>query len=318
MGALRKMNNLFPKISIAILNHNGLERLKKTIKSLLNQEYSNYEILIFDNGSTDKSLNYLTRFKKIKLIKSKTNIGYGRAKNKLVKFCNGKYILLLDNDIELISKKSLSILLRDILKANQECFISPLVENIDTYEVIIGLSHNKLQKKYNSSRIFNCGLIKISAFRGNTVFFKKNNFVNLGGYDEVYPFNLDDYDLSARAYLMGFSIYADTNLIVKHHGIETRINLESISWKARYSLAGFSRMILKNYSIKNLIIWLPLAQVWITYKNIISCFKSSSLRPFFGHMISEIYVIRDFLNTLRERKIIQRKRKIKKDVFLKI
>ena len=68
------------KISIGILNRNGVERLKITIPTILKQSIKPTEIIVFDNGSSDESIKYLNEFKQIKVVKSAYNLGYGKAK----------------------------------------------------------------------------------------------------------------------------------------------------------------------------------------------------------------------------------------------
>ena len=62
------MKNNF--ISILITNYNKSKFLKKSILSVKNQKYNNYEIIIFDDNSDDNSLEIIKKFKKIKLIKN--------------------------------------------------------------------------------------------------------------------------------------------------------------------------------------------------------------------------------------------------------
>ncbi len=306
------------KISIAILNRNGLDRLKKIIPSIINQDYNPMEIIIFDNGSTDDSLNFINKFNKIRLVKSNTNLGYGKAKNKLVRACTGKYILMLDNDIELKSKNTLSVLLKDYKTLKLDSFISPLVVDINKNKTFMGLYYNKTKKYYELNKIIKRGLIKIGGFRGNTVFFKKNLYLNLGGYDEIYPFNIDDYDLSARGSINGYQSYVDTNTYVIHHGIETRNSINSISWKNKYYLSGFSRMIWKNYKAHNIVTWWPISVVWIFYKSLRNSFKYLSLSPINSYFLSFFYFLRDLKDTLEKRAYIQKNRTILEDNFLKI
>ena len=58
-------------ISILITNYNKSKFLKKCLKSLLDQKYNNFEIIIFDDCSEDNSIKIIEEFKKIKLIKNK-------------------------------------------------------------------------------------------------------------------------------------------------------------------------------------------------------------------------------------------------------
>ena len=61
-------NNL---ISILITNYNKDKFLTKCLYSIKNQNYNNYEVIIFDDCSTDNSLNIIRKFKKVRLIKNK-------------------------------------------------------------------------------------------------------------------------------------------------------------------------------------------------------------------------------------------------------
>ena len=59
-------------ISILMTNFNKEKFLKNSLKSVLNQSYSNYEIILFDDASTDNSVEIIKKYKKIKLILNKT------------------------------------------------------------------------------------------------------------------------------------------------------------------------------------------------------------------------------------------------------
>lgn len=68
-----------------------------------NTNYSNYEIILIDNGSKDGSIETLKKLKKKgliqKLVLNKTNQGFARANNQGFKFARGEYYLMLNNDI---------------------------------------------------------------------------------------------------------------------------------------------------------------------------------------------------------------------------
>ena len=99
----------YPKISIVVLNYNGLKYLQRTIPALLKIDYPAYEIIIVDNASSDKSINFLENFEGIKIVRNKKNYGCCKGKNIGIKKATGEYILLLDNDILLENRNSLKI-----------------------------------------------------------------------------------------------------------------------------------------------------------------------------------------------------------------
>ena len=102
------------KISILITNYNKLNYLKKTLKYVLNQNFKDYEIILFDDGSTDKSVDFVKRFKKIKLIinkrkkiKSAPLLNQNNAIVEAFKASKGEIICLMDAD-DIFFKNKLS------------------------------------------------------------------------------------------------------------------------------------------------------------------------------------------------------------------
>ena len=91
-----------PLISVIINCRNGSKFLKECIKSVLIQSYRNWEIIFFDNSSTDNSLEIIQNFKdkriKIFLNKKKTFLNLYDARNVAIKKSHGKFITFIDVD----------------------------------------------------------------------------------------------------------------------------------------------------------------------------------------------------------------------------
>lgn len=92
------MNNI--KFSIIVPVYNVEKYLKKCINSILNQTYKNYEIIIINDGSTDKSKKILESYKNIDNVKiiNQTNKGLSVARNIGIKNATGDYLLFVDSD----------------------------------------------------------------------------------------------------------------------------------------------------------------------------------------------------------------------------
>ncbi len=309
-----------PLITIGVLNYNGINYLKNTIPSLIGQSYINKEILVVDNGSTDGSLNYLETFKNIRIIKNKENLGYGKGKNIIAKESMGKYILMIDNDIELINKDLLLELLTTYDSIIDISFLSIPLLNINEKDSTIhyGLFYSSIKKSLSIKKLGELKILITGGYIGGIVFFRKNIFLGLGLYDEKYPMNIDDYDMSARSHLMGHKIYVYTKEHALHHGVNYQINMQSWCWKNQYYFSGFNRMIWKNYKLKNALTWFTISSVWIFIKSLRYSFKNISFSPIISFFRSVFYFTKDFRNTLEERAKIQSQRIIKDDVFLKI
>ena len=91
---------LYPKVSIIILNWNGLEDTVECLESLKDIDYPNYEIIVVDNGSTDGSCDFLkANFPYVRLIENNENLGFAEGNNCGIRQASGKYVLLLNNDV---------------------------------------------------------------------------------------------------------------------------------------------------------------------------------------------------------------------------
>ena len=90
-----------PLISIVVPVYNVEEYLEESINSLLNQTYTNTEIILVDDKSTDKSGTICDSYlenKKVKVIHKDINEGLGKARNTGIENANGKYIAFVDSD----------------------------------------------------------------------------------------------------------------------------------------------------------------------------------------------------------------------------
>jgi len=109
-------------ISIIIPYHKKKSFFKETIKSINNQSYKNFEVIIIYDDSDKSELNYVKKilrnfkFKKKLLINNKT-IGAGLSRNKGIKACRGQFIAFCDAD-DLWTKDKLKIQLKFMKKKN--------------------------------------------------------------------------------------------------------------------------------------------------------------------------------------------------------
>lgn len=88
-------------ISIIIPLYNKADSIKDTIKSIQRQTYSNYEIIVVDDGSTDNSYNVVSKIKEPRLrIVRQLNQGVSAARNRGVKEANADFVAFLDADDE--------------------------------------------------------------------------------------------------------------------------------------------------------------------------------------------------------------------------
>ena len=91
-----------PLVSIALCIYNGERFLREQLDSLVNQTYSNIEIVAVDDRSTDYSISILNEYANkhpfLRVIQNEQNLGYTKNFEKAIKLCNGEYIALCDQD----------------------------------------------------------------------------------------------------------------------------------------------------------------------------------------------------------------------------
>lgn len=89
-------------ISVLIPMYNRELFIEKSLNSILNQTFTNLDIIIYDDGSHDNSVNIVRKMmvndRRIRLIEGGINKGVGYARNRLLEVCNTKYAIFHDSD----------------------------------------------------------------------------------------------------------------------------------------------------------------------------------------------------------------------------
>lgn len=89
-----------PLVSVVMPAYNAENYIEDAVNSILNQTYGNFEFIIIDDGSTDRTVEILKKFTdiRIKLISHEQNEGNYPARNKGCRLAKGKYIAVMDAD----------------------------------------------------------------------------------------------------------------------------------------------------------------------------------------------------------------------------
>lgn len=108
-----------PKVSVIIVNWNGKHLLENCLTSVFNQAYSNYEVVLVDNASTDDSVEYVREnFPDTKIIVSNENLGWSGGSNIGIEKTDGELIVLLNNDT-IVDKNWLEELVRAVIDGEE-------------------------------------------------------------------------------------------------------------------------------------------------------------------------------------------------------
>ena len=216
-----------PLVSILIPNYNHKAILKTCIDSLYNvNTYKNFEIVIVENNSTEKEIfDYYEELKKshdnIQVVTYKGEFNYSRINNFGMKYTNGDYVLLLNNDTEVISPTALSEMVGCILRPEVGAVGAKLLYEDDTVQhagVVVGFSGyaghvnhgiNKDDYGYMLRARVNCNY---SAVTAACMMVKKSVFNQVGGFDEQFVVACNDVDLCLKIckekYLVVYNAFA--------------------------------------------------------------------------------------------------------------
>jgi GT2 family glycosyltransferase len=102
VGPINGLAKMTPSVFLLLLNWNGKEDTAECIESLRHINYSNFEIVVIDNHSSDNSVEYLEkRYPNVTIIKNETNFGFAEGNNigiRRAMDAGADYVLLLNND----------------------------------------------------------------------------------------------------------------------------------------------------------------------------------------------------------------------------
>lgn len=209
------MNPLF---SVVIPTFNRKELLRKSIESVLNQGFIDYELIIVDDGSTDSTILLMEDYPGKGLTYIRTaNRGVSHARNTGIQNSRGTYIAFLDSDDCWQSNK--------LEQANEAVIKFPGISLFHTEETWV---RNGMELKQKDKYRRYCGKIyrhcvPLCCIGMSTLVVKKSLFYKIGMFDENMP-ACEDYDFFLRATLENEVKLIPLSLTVKHGGRDDQLS----------------------------------------------------------------------------------------------
>lgn len=261
----KNVKNNDTEISVIIPHFNGLEILRNCLNSLNTNNFKNVEFIVVDNGSTDGSQEMVRKeFSQVVLIENKKNIGYAGGCNIGMNAANGKYLLLLNNDVE-VAENFLSELYKKIESDQTIGLVQPKIlsiQNKDYFDYSGGaggeidvfgfpfargrvfIEIEKDESQYNNlpDEIFWAS--------GTAVLIRKSMIDKIGMLDDDFFAHMEEIDLNWRAQLAGYKCVITMNTYIYHYSGYTLSpdNPQKMYLNHRNNLI----MIIKNYSLISL------------------------------------------------------------------
>lgn len=206
-----------PLVSLIIVNWNGYEVFSDCLDSLQRLTYSNWELIVVDNGSSDGSEklveNYNLKYKNYVLIKNSQNMGFAGGNNQGFERAKGKYILLLNNDTKLKAPDFLDVMIQkmeedvNIGVMQPKIYLSDrngLLDNAGSFMTSSGfLQHwgfmQKDGKEFTNERY-------ILSAKGACLLARRNIIERIGLFDKDFGSYFEETDFCWRVWLLGYKV----------------------------------------------------------------------------------------------------------------
>jgi len=124
------------KISVILPVYNGEKYIQKAIESVLNQTFTDFELIVVNDGSTDHTLDIINSFDDARItIINQSNQGPGAARNNALKIARGQYVMYLDSD-DWYHERALEISYNEITKHDADMTFFQMINynNGEVYE----------------------------------------------------------------------------------------------------------------------------------------------------------------------------------------
>lgn len=306
-----------PKVTIIILNWNGLKDTIKCLQSLKKIAYSNYEIIVVDNGSSDGSVDFLIKeYPEVQLISNPQNLGYAGGNNVGISYSLEKgtdYVLLLNNDTVVDP----NFLLELIIVAETDSKIAIVQSNIISFD---GETEYSFYDKYGAtfsrkSKIDsneNNDMEKPLLFYpcGACMLIRKAVLVEKFFDERLFAY-YEDVDTGWKLRLRNYNICYARKSICYHEGSSSLKNNKPFKmyliWRNRV------RVLTKNYSFLNLLKRLPIALILEFSASIMYTIESKNIKYISMYFSGLYWNISNLRDTLHQRKIVQSTRIVKEN-----
>ncbi len=248
-----------PKVSVVVVNYNGLRFLPKLLDSLQNQTYRNFEIIVVDNNSSDDSVKFIkNNYPKVAVVRLRKNYGYCQANNVGITCSKGQYIFFLNPDI-CLELDCLEHLVFTIRQRTDLAAVVPKIKLMDLPGFINGIGNYVPASGWGSDSFI--GYVDINDFKNfsqqvevfsacfGAALISRAALSKIGVLDKSFRFYYEDSDWSVRARLAGYKIVSNPRAVV-YHAFNASMNKLDYHFKLKYLVANRLRFAWKNLSFR--------------------------------------------------------------------
>jgi GT2 family glycosyltransferase len=249
-------------LSIIIVTWNSQEFIRNCLDSIfLSQRNFESEVIVVDNDSSDQTATIIeTLYTQVNLIQNKKNLGYAKANNQGIEESQGKYILLLNPDTQIL-EDSLALMYEFMEEnpqvgalgpklLNPDKTIQPSAREFPTFSTLIW-EFSGLSRLFPKSGIFGRWRMGYFAFdqtsevdqpMGSCLMLRRETLEEVGIFDESFPMFFNDVDLCYRIKNAEWKIYFYPRAEVIHQkGASTGQVKRRMIWLSHLAFFRFFR-----------------------------------------------------------------------------
>jgi len=248
-----------PTVSVIIVNWNGGPVLVRCVKSVLESEYHNFELIVVDNASSDGSIEGLINLygsdPRLHIIRLKKNVGFALANNIGAFHAKGEYLVFLNNDT-VVERNWLKELLQPFLKDPMVAvtqakllsidgrYIDGADDYIDRFGYPMILGHGDVDRgQYDQER-------EIFSARAAAMMVRVDVFRKVGMFDGTFFAGYEDVDLSWRIRLVGYRVMLCPRAVVWHVG---GYSVKRVKELRSAPCKNLLALVAKNFEMRNFI-----------------------------------------------------------------
>ena len=229
-------------VSIVIVTYNSADYIEACINSIYarcGRSAYGLEIIVVDNHSSDGTVGILKeRLPSVELLENDENYGWGRANNQGVARAKGEFVVVLNPDT-LAEDGWLEALIQPLI-ARRRLLTTPKILIYDGSTIgncgnILHFTGLAFTRGYGADKEACAVSEPVSYVSGCCFAVRRDEFLQLGGFDEAIFLYHDDLDFTCKAYLAGFeSLYVPTSVIRHDYRLEVAPEKFFLLEKGRY------------------------------------------------------------------------------------
>jgi GT2 family glycosyltransferase len=269
------------------------------------------------DGSWEEVAEYFSKNPKVRIVRNKRKLLAAGSRNMGVRLARGKYIALLDHDVE-VEKNWIKEALKVFQRHSKVGAVQSVVLDIKKRNII---QHAGIKIQSYLGWVISLGFgtdVRVFDPKEEEVFadatgiiFKKDVWEKIGGFDEDLAINVDDWDFNWRIWIYGYKEYLAPRSITYHWSKKQSTRdrwIKRFWWEFHFAKVPW--LFIKNYELGNLAIHLPVYLLVNLFRGVFNLAIRFNASPLLAFFYASGWILVNFGNLIKKRNKTQKNRKL--------